>query len=195
MKKYKISFNGTTGQDLLIVVQNIVMFSQEYMDNFDDEIHESCENVDDLELKELIDHNYFIAGVIGNGIQSHFLFSLYPNIFPNRGQNAIWALYFLSGKKSFGFEEASEFLLIDVDALNYSDKSVTQQNYHYPYDLFCFYALKLYLILKESCRQKGYFFQKNYRYIYLDTFFNHIAKIHQNDINLLKGNDDYEYSV
>lgn len=194
MKKYKISFNSATGQDLLGVTKNIVTFGQKYMEDFDDESHELCETVDDLGLGELLEDDYRVVGVIGGGIQSHFLFSLYPNAFPNRSQYAVWALYFLTDKKDFGFEESSEFLLIDLDVLNDLDKSVTQQNYYYPYDLFCFYALKLYLMLKEACAQKGYYLQSGYRYVYLDAFLNRVAETHEDDINCLKGKGEYEYT-
>src|SRR6476661_1370211 len=51
--------------------------------------------------------------VIGGGIKSHFLYSRYPYAFPNRSQNALWALYFLTDKKEFGFDDGSEFLMID----------------------------------------------------------------------------------
>lgn len=187
MKKYKISFNNSTGQALLETTVNIIQFGREYMKSFDDELHEIAENVADLAVTELLEEEYIAYGVIGGGIKSHFLFCLYPHAFPNRSQNSIWALYFLTGKKNFGFEDESEFLIIDRNSC------VTQQNYHYPYDLFCFYALKIFLMLKEACAQKGYSLTNRYRYIYLDEFFDHIANIHQDDIGLLKRSDEYEY--
>src|SRR5262249_28275560 len=131
--------------------------------------------------------DYNAYGVIGGGIRSHFLYSLYPNAFPNRSQNSIWALYFLTGKEDFGFHDGSEFLMIEAD------NRTTQQNYHYPYDLFGFYALHIYKMLKTSCAEQGIELQGRYRYIYLDAFFNHIAQVHQEDIRLLKGPDDNDY--
>ena len=92
-----------------------------------------------LDLSDLNDDETYTAyGVIGGGIRSHFLYSLYPHAFPNRSQNAVWSLYFLSGKQDFGLADASEFVMIDIK----SENMKTQQNYFYPYDLFAFYALK-----------------------------------------------------
>lgn len=187
MELYKKKFNAATGQELLSVTLNIAKFGKKFMKHFDDRTHEHSKTVDDLGLSTLLEEGYTAYGVIGGGIRSHFLYSLYPSAFPNRSQNAVWALYFLSGKKDFGFRDASEFLMVEAD------KGVTQQNYHYPYDLFAFYALKLYLMLKGAASEMDYRFQKKYRYIYLDTFFEHVAALHHEDIAVLK-RKDYEYT-
>jgi hypothetical protein len=143
--------------------------------------------VTDLGLTELLDEDYIVYGVIGGGIKSHLLYSLYPNALPNRSQNAVWALYFLTGKKDFGFSDGSEFLMIDTD----EDHSVTQQNYQYPYDLFAYYALKLYLMLKDACAKKGIKLNAQWRYVYLDAFLNHVVEKHQAEIEVLKGTGEY----
>lgn len=187
MKKYKKDFNLSTGQRLLQVTTNIVKFGHEYVEDFDHEEYETCETVDDLELWELLEEDYTAYGVIGGGIKSHFLYNLFPYAFSNRSQVAIWALYFLSDKKQFGLVDDSEFLMIDVD------HGTTQQNYFYPYDLFSFYALKLYLMLKEACAKKGYHFDDDYRYIYLDKFLNFVVEEHRGDIDALMGMGEYEY--
>lgn len=189
MKKYKKSFNLSTGRDLLTTTANIVQFGTEYIDSFDHKKHEKATEVDSLGLTELLEEDYIAYGVIGGGIKSHFLYSRYPYAFPNRSQSALWALYFLTDKKEFGFDDGSEFLMIDTD----EERPTTQQNYHYPYDLFAFYALKIYLILKEALAKKGVVLQDDCRYVYLDAFFNHIAEKHQEDINVLKGAGEYGF--
>lgn len=192
MKKYKISFNGAKGIDLLTTTTKIAEFGKNYMAEFDDDLHELCETPEDMRLAELQEEAYFSSGVIGEGIKAHFLYCLYPNAFPNRGQNAIWSLYFLTNKKEFGFWDGSEFLMIDVG------QSTIQQNFLYPYDLFCFYALKIYLMLREWCAaEQDYHFDSSYRYVYLQNFFDHIVATHEGDIStfMINVKDNlYEFS-
>ncbi|MCB0190765.1 MAG: hypothetical protein KDJ65_02375 [Anaerolineae bacterium] len=188
MKQYKASFYAAKGMDLLSTTKNIIDFAVDYMADFDDEYHELLETVADFERSKLQEPEFFSSGVIGEGIKAHFLYSLHPNAFPNRGQNAIWSLYFLTSKKEFDFLDGSEFLMIDAK------KGIIQQNYLYPYDLFSLYALKIYLILKQAAGEKGYPFTESYRYIYLDHFFGHIAQVHQDDISVYKTtSEDSDY--
>lgn len=189
MKKYKKSFNLSTGKDLLTTTVNIVRFGIDYIGSFDHKKHEKAADVDSLGLSNLLQEDYIAYGVIGGGIKSLFLYSRYPYAFPNRSQNALWALYFLTNKKEFGFEDGSEFLMIDTD----EERPTTQQNYHYPYDLFAFYALCVYRMLKEAVAKKGMALQDEWRYVYLDAFFNHVAEKHQNDISVLKGTGEYGF--
>lgn len=189
MKRYKISFNRSTGKELLSTTTNIVRFGIEHIASFDHKNHEKVVDVDSLRLTELLDEEYIAYGVIGGGIKSHFLYSRFPYAFPNRSQYALWALFFLTGKKDFGFEDGSEFLMIDAD----EEHPATQQNYHYPYDLFAYYSLCIYRILKEALAKKGVVLQDEWRYVYLDTFFNHVAEKHLDDINVLKGTGEYGF--
>ncbi|MCY1013420.1 hypothetical protein OV079_49415 [Nannocystis pusilla] len=108
MKKYKIAFKLATGADLLRVSKNIAAFGRKHIKSFDDETHEAMADVADLGLGDLLEEDYIVYGVIGGGIKSHLLYSLYPNAFPNRSRSAVWALYFLSGKSDFGFKDGSE---------------------------------------------------------------------------------------
>jgi len=105
---------------------------------------------------------------------------MYPNIFPNRSRDAIWSLWYLTSKKKFKCKEDSEFLMIDVK------NSVTQQNYFYPYDLFGFYALKLYLLLKEEAIRENVEIPIGYRYVILDSFLSYVAQQHIDEITVLK---------
>jgi hypothetical protein len=186
MKRYKSEFFKKSGRELLDVTYNIVLFGNEFIEIFNEKKHEKAKSVEELRLSELLGDGYISYNVIGGGIKSHFLYSLFPNAFPNRSQNALWSMWYLTNKKDFGFQDGSEFLMIDLD------KGTTQQNYHYPYDLFSFYALQVYLLLKEECNKHDILLQDKYRYIYLDTFFNHIAQIEQAEITDLKKSGEYE---
>jgi len=189
MKKYKISFNSSTGRELLDVTSNLVAFGNEYVSHFNNKKHEAVTAVKALQLGDLLSEDYIVYGVIGGGIKSHFLYSLHPQAFSNRSQNAIWTLYFLTEKKDFGFSDGSEFLMVDAN----EERSTAQQNYHYPYDLFACYALCLHKMLKEACNKKSIALDNNKRYCYLDAFVDHIAARHQSEINCLKGTGEYGF--
>lgn len=186
MKRYKNAFRLKTGRELLTITKNIILFGKEYMNGFDTKLHETAESVEHLRISKLLEDDYISYEVIGGGIKSNFLHSLYPDAFANRSQNAIWALWYLSGKDDFGFKDGSEFLMLDID------NAITQQNYHYPYDLFSFYALKIYLMLKDACKKEGYILLNENRYIYLDAFLDHIAKLNVEEINELRKRTEYE---
>jgi len=187
MEKYKAAFNQANALDMVNTVCNIAEFGQRFMGTFDEDKHEIAEHVSDLRFSDLLEEDYTVYGVIGNGIRSHFLFKLFPEAFPNRSQNSLWALYYLVGNNTFGFKEDSEFLMIDVD------NNITQQNYHYPYDLFGFYALKLFLMIKHVCEKYGVVISSIHRYVYLDAFIEYIADYHIDEILELKKKITYDY--
>jgi hypothetical protein len=178
MKSYKRSFNSTTGRTLLDTVTRIAQFGQQYVNTFDHTTHEAATSVEDLQLSTLNEGEYFAFGVIGYGVQSSLLYGLYPYAFAHRSQNAMWALYFMTNHKDFGCQDASEFLQVKVDTC--------EQNYFYPADLFGFYSLKLFLLLKEACVAKGLVLLSEYRYIYLSAFSSFVGEIHTDDKDALK---------
>ncbi len=181
MNGYKRSFSSVTGQDLLYTVYNIAQFGEQYIKDFDSKSHEISKSYEDLQLEDLPSEDYTCIGVVGYGIQSTLLHSLYPYAFAHRSQNAVWALYFLSGRKDFGLgEDGSEFLMVRPQY------GTCEQNYLYPPELFGYYALQIYLMLKKADPAFKKLFKDKYRYIYLDAFFDHVANTHKADINALK---------
>lgn len=185
-KKYKKDFSRGRGQDPRTKTINIVSFGEQYVQHFDDAAYENAEEVEELGLAELQKEGSVVYGVIGGGIRSHFLYMLHPRAFPNRSRKAVWALYFLSGQQDFGFHDGSEFLMIN------RKKSSTLQNYHYPYDLFAFYSLKVYGMLKEAYAELKTSLRNDRRYVYLDAFFNFIHDHHQRDINAIQTLDVFK---
>jgi len=186
MQKYQYNFREKSGRELLDVTRNIINFGENFIKTFDDKRHEQTKSVNELGLKELGEEKYISHLVIGGGIKSNFLYSLYPNAFSNRSQSGIWSLWYLVDKNTFGFKDDSEFLMIHLA------EGKTHQNYHYPYDLFSYYALQIYLLLKEACTSEGVILQDSYRYIYLESFFNHIAEVNSKEISDLKKDGEYE---
>ena len=185
MKAYRRSFNRTTGRQLLDTVRNIAEFGISYVADFDDNDHEDATTYEDLGLELLNDGKYQCAGVIGYGIQSSLLYGLYPSNFAHRSQNAVWSLYFLSGRKSFDLDDDSEFLMVRPD------EGTCEQNFFYPAELFGFYALSVFVMLELACEDWGVTFENRYRYIYLSKFCDYVADTHRDDINMYKRSSDY----
>ena len=157
---------------------------------YDSKTFEKIDNIEKLNFSELLQEEYTVYGVIGGGIKSHFLYKLYPNIFPNRSREAIWALWYLTSKKTFGCKQDSEFLMIDLKNI------ITQQNYFYPYDLFSLYALKIYRMLKNEAIKNDIKLSSENRFVVVDSFLRFIATVHIEEINLLKQrvtDDGYGY--
>ena len=179
---YRYEFSIAAPDNLLSVVSNLSRFAKEYMEEFynEENYDEPIYYYDDLELGDIDTEDYTAYGVIGGGIKSHMLYKVQPSAFPNRSRNALWALWYLSGKKTFGCEMDSEFLMIDVD------KSITQQNYFYPYELFSYYAFHIYALLKEKAEELGVYIDPGYRYVAVDRFLDFIAKEHDDEISFLK---------
>lgn len=185
MESYKRAFGRTTGQLLLTPVRNIAEFGRDYALAFKDLQHEAAQSPGDLGLDPLHDPKYGLNNVIGYGIQSSMLYGQYPREFAHRSQNAVWALYFLSGRHDFGLIDGSEFMMVQAD------QGTCEQNYFYPADLFGFYALQSYLLLKDACGRQGLPLQNRYRYIYLSEFCDHVADTHRADIHVFKRSSSY----
>ena len=135
-----------------------------------------------------ISRNTGCPGVIGYGIQSMLLYGQYPHVFAHRSQNAVWSLYFLTNRKGFGLKDDSEFMMV-LPEYNKCD-----QNYFYPADLFGFYALKLFLMLKTALSSTDLELETRYRYIYLSSFCDYVAEQHKDDIAVFKWSSDREHS-
>jgi hypothetical protein len=185
MKEYRKSFNMVIGRQLLDTVRNIVEFGISYVADFDDEYHESVTSYGDLGLEPLNEDKCYCPGVIGYGIQSSLLYGVYPRNFAHRSQDAVWSLYFLSGRKDFGLADGSEFLMV------HPDQGTCEQNYFYPAELFGFYALKVFVMLKSACEELGIAFEHRYRYVYLSRFCDHVADTHREDINTYKRSSEH----
>lgn len=189
LDKYKYEFNKSNPNELLSVCQNLASFANNYAAECEDFDYDSISSLSDLEFKELDTEDYSVFGVIGGGIKSQFLFKLHPAYFPYRSKEAIWALWYLTDKKTFECEEGSQFLMINVE------KSLTNQNYFYPYELFSFYAYQVYLLLKKEAEKNRVQIPDEYRYVLVDQFFNFIAKMHEEDIKFISSSsEDKPYS-
>ncbi len=180
LDKYRAAFGTADADDLLAVVYNLCVFGNEYASEYNSDTYEDVKTYKDLGVELLDTDEYTYYGVIGGGIKTHMLFKIYPGLFPNRSRNAIWALWYLTGKQTFGCKTDSEFLMIDVN------KSITQQNYFYPYQLFAYYAFEIYKMLRDKAEEMGAYIDTEYRYVIVDKFLDFVADEHEEEISFLK---------
>ena len=179
LDKYRASFSQADPDYLLKVVYNLCVFGDEYVKKYEPDKYEDIETYQQLGMAPLDTDEYTAYGVIGGGIKTHLLFKVHPGLFPNRSRNAIWALWYLTDKDTFGCQTDSEFLMIDVS------KSITQQNYFYPYELFAFYAFELYKMLRDKATEYNAFIDPEYRYVIVDSFLDYVAMKHEDEITCL----------
>lgn len=184
LDKYKYEFRRADPNVLLSVCQNLSSFAEEYAEECDGFDYDSIETLDDMEMKIVDTEDYSVFGVIGGGIKSQFLYKLQPAFFPYRSKEAIWALWYLTDKKTFECEEGSQFLMINVE------KSLTNQNYFYPYELFSFYAFQIYLLIKKKAENCNVHISDEYRYVIVDQFFSFIAQTHEEDIKFISSSSE-----
>lgn len=181
LDKYRGQFSIADPTEMLEVVTTLCEFATEYYEEiYDRETYENITNYWELEMGPMDTDEFTVYGVIGGGIKSHMLYKLNPEIFANRSRSAIWALWYLSGKKTFDCRMDSEFLMIDVG------KSITQQNYFYPYELFIYYAFEIYKMLKKKAEEMDLYIDPEYRYVIVDEFLSFVADIHEEETSFLK---------
>ncbi len=180
LDKYRASFSLADADWLLRVVYNLCVFGDEYQENYDSNTYEDAQIYQDLGLSLLDTDDYTAYGVIGGGIKTHMLYKVHPALFPNRSRSAIWALWYLTDKQTFGCKTDSEFLMIDLS------KNIVQQNYFYPYQLFAYYAFEIYKMLRDKATEYSAYIDPDYRYVIVDAFFEFIAAEHDDEIAFLK---------
>lgn len=181
LDKYRAEFKRADPNKLLDVITNLSNFAHDYANNvYKTDEYDNHTKIEELKLSLLDTDDYIAYGVIGGGIKSHILFKFNPEIFPNRGRDDIWALWYLTDKEDFHCEQDSEFIMINLH------KNTTQQNFFYPYELFAFYAFQVYRILKGKADQMGVYLDPAYRYVYVNSFLTYVAKTHEEEIAYLK---------
>lgn len=180
LDKFRSAFSRAEATNLLNVVTRLAKFSQYYVKKiYNADTFEQTICYKDLKLSILDTDDYTAHGVIGGGIKSTMLYKNYPEVFPCRSRMALWALWFLVDKEKFGCAMDSEFLMIDTI------KNFVQQNYFYPYELFAFYALRIYLLIQAKAEELRVKLNKAYRFVYVETFLNFVATQHIEVINEL----------
>jgi hypothetical protein len=192
LDRFRRDFSHAEAGELFRVTSNIVNLAVEKrVDWYDEQDFEEISYCEDLGYCQFDDEeNYIVHGVIGGGIKSHFIYKMFPEMYPYRSREALWALYYLTNKKPLGCKEDSQFLMIDMK------KNITQQNYYYPYGLFAFYALRIFNKLKDFYAKENICLPTEYRFVIVDNFLSFTSRMHQPEIDLLKQGsqeDQYDY--
>lgn len=191
LDKFRVAFNSAQPGNLFLVTSNIIKLAIKWREKrYNEKEFEKIKTCDDLDYYDLDEDDYTVYGVIGGGIKSNFIFKLFPEMFPSRSREAVWALYYLSSKKNFDCKEDSEFIMINID------EGTTQQNYFYPYGIFAFYALRIFNLLKELYSKYEIILPIEKRFVIVDSFLSFVSRSHQDEINLLKQNSqnfNYDY--
>ncbi len=189
LDKFRAAFNKALPGHLFEVTSNIIKLANEWRNEwYDGKEFEKIDLCDDLGYYDLDEEAYLAYGVIGGGIKSTFIFKLFPEMYPSRSREAVWALYYLSNQNKFGCTQDSQFVMINIE------EGTTQQNYFYPYGLFAFYALRIFNKLKELYAKHGISLPIEYRFVAVDGFLSFVSKSHQDEINVLKQNSqNYHY--
>ncbi len=181
LDKYRFEFGIADADYLLQVVTKLCETANDYVDIFyDSEGYDEISDYKDLQMEAFDSDECTAYGVIGGGIKTLMLHKVNPEIFSSRSRNAIWALWYLTGKETFGLSTDSEFLMIDIK------KTITQQNYFYPYELFHYYAYVIYRLLSEKAKELDAYIDPSYRYVVVDRFFDFVAEEHADEISTLQ---------
>jgi len=189
LDKYRQAFKESQPGKLFSVSKKLVELANEWKNDwYNSKEFETLNDIDDLGYHELDEEECVAFGVIGGGIKSTFIYKLFPFMFSVRSREAVWALWYLSGKKRFGCKEDSEFLMIN------KEHSTTQQNYFYPYAIFSYYALQVFHELKKHFAKHGVAISTDYRFVMVESFLSFVGICHQDETTLLKrDNSDYRY--
>lgn len=189
LDKFRAAFNAAQPGHLFEITSNIVELANEWRNKrFDGKIFENIDSCDELDFHLFDEEKYTAYGVIGGGIKSQFIYKLFPEMFPSRSREAVWALYYLTNRKKFGCKEDSQFLMINAN------EGTTQQNYFYPYGIFSFYALRIFNNLKMHYAINGISLPSEYRFVPVDDFLSFVSRSHQKEIDVLKQNSqNYHY--
>ncbi|MFZ4799202.1 MAG: hypothetical protein ACOYMA_17010 [Bacteroidia bacterium] len=189
LDKFRAAFNTAQPGDLFDITSNIVKLSNKLRkERYDGKKFENINSCKDLDYHQFDEEGYTAFGVIGGGIKSQFIYRLFPEMFPSRSREAVWALYYLSNKKKFDCKEDSQFLMINAK------EGTTQQNYFYPYGIFAFYALRIFNKLKDLYALQGISLPIEYRFVVVDCFLSFVSRSHQAEIDILKQkSQNYHY--
>ena len=192
LKEWRIKYNRTPSEELLSTFEQLLSFAEEYLNESGDEEHYvTLDAWDDFEFDGYDEDSAAVPGVIGGGIKSLVLYHREPRVFPSRSGAAMYGLFFLTEKLSFGLRsKTSEFLMID-DHLDGADVNIKMDhNYWYSYRLFTSYAMMVARLIEHACKERSLSFDVDYRHVYVDAFFQHVCDCHADEVKVMRGVDD-----
>lgn len=175
LDSYRKAFSFAQADELHTVTHKLCLFGEDYQKEYDEKKYDNIKSYEELQVQDLDTEDYTVYGVIGGGIKSHMLYKVWPHLFSNRSQTAMWALWFLTKPNTFNCKYGSEFLMFDAN-----NGLLYQHNYFYPYELFHYYAFSVYKMLKNKMSKYGVIINPQYRYTIVDTFLEYVSSIEDN---------------
>ncbi|HCS74060.1 MAG TPA: hypothetical protein DIW17_09310 [Clostridiales bacterium] len=192
LKDWRIAFKVVSPQKLYDTFYNMISFAEEYKDTMTEDVIEKINTIDDNGLIQLAEDFCYLTGVIGTGILSNILNSIYPWLFPGMFKFGTFALYILSGRQAIDMgSNSSEFLMIKDDIRSKTGIIEADHNYFFPYETFALYTLRIYRALDKAINDRFQIkFPDDYRYVLTNDFYRYIVDINKERIQTLLGNDD-----
>ncbi|NBG87680.1 hypothetical protein [Isachenkonia alkalipeptolytica] len=196
LRDWKFKFKISTPQELYDTFYNIMTFAEEYEEKCKDLADETglveFDRLSDTGLDKLEEDGCYLQGVIGTGILSTVLNALYPHRFPGQFKQGLYALYFLSERKTIDMGSgSSEFLMVKDDMKSKTGIIETEHNYYYPYHVFVLYTQKIHNLINEYIYEHyGIRFPTEYRYVLTNDFYLFVTMCNKESIATLSGNDD-----
>lgn len=185
---WKVRFGKADSQELADIFANLIDFESSYADSVDRRTFAKFNSAGDFEFGQVEEEDYSVEGVIGMGIKSAVLYHLEPALFPRRSRMDLYALYFLTGRETFGMpSDSSEFLMVNdhIEVTNQNLK--VEHNYWYPYDLFSLYEMRLFRWLNTECKKHGVSLDSDYRYVYVAAFNDHVCQAENEFVQVMMG--------
>jgi hypothetical protein len=180
LEDWRILFAKADAKEIFELFKNLLNFAEDYSENHEDSEYEEYVTANDFNFDEIEEEDYSLIGVIGMGIKSVTIYHLYPHIFPKRGKSDLFGMYFLTGQDKSFFDfptKTSEFIMINDEATGQKGTYKVDQNYWYPYGLFTAYAMKIYKMIVERCKQINVALDPHHRYVYVNTYLEKILDI------------------
>jgi hypothetical protein len=197
LKEWQMHFRSARANDLLELFSSVLDFQADWAKEHPAKTYSELETQGDPEAFGLDrldgDDSMSLRSVIGMGIKSIVLFHLDPERLPARGRNALYGLYFLSGRVDFGLpSNSSEFLMVNDINPTPDGSIIMDQNYWYPYGLFSLYALRIYKWLDQQASSVKFVMDHSARYIYIERFFEAVCKEHTDDLKTMRAHERFE---
>jgi len=178
MRDWKRKFSGRDPRELRGVFRELFNTATGYASSTKPVAYAQYDSWQEMKLDWFDDdENLRAEGVVGTGIKSTVLYHLRPDVFPLCDTDALFAMYFLSGKDSFGLpSNSNEFVMINDQKADPSMIDRIDRNYWYPYPLFTLYQLRLYRLFESACSKLKVTLDPKYRYVYCTAFMRHIVE-------------------
>lgn len=198
LKEWKFKYKVAKSATLLEAFEHLRGLGDGYLaDSGEEADFDRYDDPDDFAMEDFNEETTGVPGVVGGGIKSKVLHEIDARVFAHRGSNALFGLYFLTEEKTYRLKSGtSEFIMVDDKRLGRDEgwnnryNMKVAQNYWYPYELFAFYAMRIWRLLRDACAEHGYALDPTFRFVYVQAFLDHVCDENAEALKVLKGVDE-----